>query len=113
MASKKAASSSSKEANLTAQPQKIITDEEIHINTNPMIRVPAAKSRATLGPCFEADCPPPLGGFHPYSEVSLPFGSIEPDWKEYHKERLNRLWPKPDKDYIEWVDRVAAAKGNL
>lgn len=78
-----------------------------------MIEVPVSQSKMSLGPAFEDFPPESLKPFHPYSETPFPLASIEPNWKKYHRDLPNRLWPEAKPEYDRWITRVAEAKGSL
>lgn len=78
-----------------------------------MIPQSFAKSKMALGLAFVGEFPTSLSPYYPLAGGSLPFDSITPDWSQYHKASPNRLWPRPDKEYIMWLNRMASAKGEL
>ncbi|KAG5523903.1 hypothetical protein RHGRI_030787 [Rhododendron griersonianum] len=95
------------------QVAQILEGEETHIHTEVLIPQEGAKSEMALGPAFDGEFPASLFAYYPLAEDSLPFDSVVPNWTCYYKPNPNRLWPRPNKEYIAWLDRVAEAKGNL
>ncbi|KAI8016180.1 hypothetical protein LOK49_LG05G01709 [Camellia lanceoleosa] len=67
-----------------------------------------------LGPSFQASYPPFLEPYYPSLEGHLPFASeIVPEWEKYHSNTSIRLWPFVTLPYVEWLNHIATAKGNL
>lgn len=85
----------------------MLEEEASSILTEILIPQPLAKSSMALGPAFNGEFPASLSAYYPLYEGSLPFTSIKPDWSKYHKPSPNRLWPRPDTEYVAWLDRVA------
>ncbi|XP_058198501.1 uncharacterized protein LOC131314020 [Rhododendron vialii] len=66
-----------------------------------------------FGPAFNGDFPESLYPFYPLAKEALPFDFITTDWTAYPKDIPNRLWHKPDKQYVQWVNLMAAVKEGL
>ncbi|KAG5524877.1 hypothetical protein RHGRI_031523 [Rhododendron griersonianum] len=93
-----------------------IKSEKLPINLDILIDRTQTRSptvKMGLRPAFNGDFPESLYPFYPLAEEALPFGYINADWTAYPRDIPNRLWHRPDKQYVQWVNRVAAVKGGL
>lgn len=102
-----------KTSSLATQAMQVIEGEATPTHTEVLVPQAVAKSGMVLGPAFDGEFPSSLFTYYPLAEDTLPFDSIVPDWSSYHKPNPNRLWPRPDKEYLAWLNRVSEAKGQL
>lgn len=96
---------------LAIQIRKILDEEHIAITND--VLVIANTERVGLAPAFLFGFPPPLASMYPLAEEFLPFESPSLNWNRFNTDIPNRLWHRPDAKYVEWVDRMLEAKGDL
>ncbi|XP_058185682.1 uncharacterized protein LOC131302908 [Rhododendron vialii] len=96
---------------LAIQIRKIIDEEHIAITND--VLVIANVDRVGLGPAFQLGFPSQLAPMYPLAQEVLPFESPSLDWNRFNSDIPNRLWHRPDAKYVEWLDRMLEAKGDL
>nr|GMD41509.1 uncharacterized protein LOC109181345 [Ipomoea batatas] len=86
-------------------------DQEL-IDNEIFVCVPGSESdEFILGPCFKTKIPSEVSCFYPLAEGERLFHrSLEPD---RYIGKTMRSWPNVNRTWIDWVDRVAKAKGKV
>nr|GMD41512.1 uncharacterized protein LOC109181345 [Ipomoea batatas] len=86
-------------------------DQEL-IDNEIFVCVPGSESDDfILGPCFKTKIPSEVSCFYPLAEGERLFHrSLEPD---RYIGKTMRSWPNVNRTWIDWVDRVAKAKGKV
>ncbi|KAH0635449.1 hypothetical protein KY285_037523 [Solanum tuberosum] len=75
------------------------------------VHIPGSPSNFILGPCFKTVFPPELSSLYPLAEgEKLLLHSVQPDWL---KGKHMYSWPSNGRSWIDWVDRVEKAKGEV
>lgn len=87
----------------SAEIKQIFRSENFSIH--PEILIDRSQSRSStvkigLEPAFNGDFLEQLYPFYPLAEEALPFAFITADWTDYLRDISNRLWHKPDKQYV-------------
>lgn len=96
---------------LAIQIRKILVEEHIAVTND--VLVIANAGRVGLGPAFQLGYPLQLASMYPLAEEALPFESPSLDWNRFTTDIPNRLWHRPNAKYVEWLDRMLEAKGDL
>lgn len=85
-------------------------DQEL-IDNEVFVSVPGSESDFILGPCFKTKVPSEVSRFYPLAEGERLFHrSLEPD---RYIGKTMKSWPTVNRTWIDWVDRVARAKGKV
>lgn len=75
------------------------------------VPIPGSPSNFILGPCFKTMFPPELSPLYPLAEGEKLFlHFVQADWFE---DKILKSWPSVDRSWIDWVDRVEKAKGEV
>ncbi|XP_009621135.2 uncharacterized protein [Nicotiana tomentosiformis] len=102
--------------NEVSQPKKNLTKKMQELNNELIldkifVPIPGLSSNFILGPCFKTTFPPELSPLYPLAKgEKLLLHSVEPDW---FKGKTLRSWPSANRKWIDWVDRVEKAKGEV